>query len=293
MKVGAFHHAARDGDLAMPSYEERIRAIRSELSPSFQILADFLLDSYVKASFLTATELAHTLDLDPATVVRFAQRLDYAGYPELQREIRQKVEQELLETEPAPPGTSLGAADAALAEVAQNLDLTRRSFPVQEAETLITALDEAERVVVIAEGLATGPARSLAAWLEGAGYTVHVAGHSAAEIASALVGARKRDLALAVEVLEGSPIAARALREASKAGLRTAALVAAPSSPVAASADLVLAGYAHPDPGVRQVVVEALVHALVKLLMRDRPGRFSKVAERVARITQRIAGDQG
>ena len=85
----------------MQNYEERIREIRSDLSPSFEVLANFLLDSYASASFLTATELAYSLDLDPATVVRFAQKLGYAGYPELQSEIQQRVKDELLTGRPA------------------------------------------------------------------------------------------------------------------------------------------------------------------------------------------------
>ncbi len=150
----------------MATYEERIREVRGGLSPSFVRLADYLLDSYAEASFLTATELAHTLDLDPATVVRFAQRLGYPGYPELQREIRQKVKDQLLARPQAEPGTAEAACDAALLEVSQALDLTRRGFPSQAAQGLLNALDGAKRIVVLAEGLAYSPARTLAAWLE-------------------------------------------------------------------------------------------------------------------------------
>src|SRR5512142_2444911 len=78
------------------SYEERIRRERSNMSKSFAKLADFLLDSYVEASFMTASELAHELNLDAATVVRFSQHLGYTGYPRLQREIRQRVKHDLL-----------------------------------------------------------------------------------------------------------------------------------------------------------------------------------------------------
>lgn len=277
----------------MATFEERIRAIRSELSPSFQVLADFLLDSYSRAAFLNATELAHALDLDPATVVRFAQRLDYAGYPELQREIRLRVEGELL-AEPGPePDTPAAAAIAALAELEQSLAHTRRSFPEKAADAWITALDQAERVVLMAEGLATAPALSLARWLEAAGYTVHLTGVSPSDLASALVGARRGDLVLAVEVAEQSPILARALSEARRAGMRTAALVAAPSSPVAAHADLVLAGHAHPDPGVRLVLVQALVQALARTLGHARPGRFAKTMDKVNAITRRLSGGPG
>jgi len=48
------------------SYEERIRRERPNMSKSFARLADFLLDSYVESAFMTASELAHELDLDAA-----------------------------------------------------------------------------------------------------------------------------------------------------------------------------------------------------------------------------------
>lgn len=275
----------------MATYEERIRAIHGNLSPSHVILAEFLLDSYVNAAFLTATELAHTLDLDPATVVRFAQRLDYSGYPELQREIRRRVRQELLTGQPKETDSSAGAADAALVDLGRHLDLTRRSFPLEAAEQLLAALDEASRVVLLAEGLAVGPARSLAGWLEGAGYTVQLAVGDLPQMARALIGGQKRDLAIAVEVAPDTQIVTRALSEARSIGLRTAAIVAAPSAPSAVNADLVLAGHASLEAGVGQVVVEALIHALVQLLKRERPGRFAKIESKVGELSQRIAGE--
>ena len=60
------------------SYEDAIRQERSQMSKSFAKLADFLLDSYVEAAFMTASELAQALNLDAATVVRFSQHLGYS-----------------------------------------------------------------------------------------------------------------------------------------------------------------------------------------------------------------------
>ena len=128
----------------MTSYETRIREARSNFSPSFMLLADFMLDSYRQAAFLTATELAHLLDIDPATVVRFSQLLGYRGYPELQREIREKVKKELLIERKVEPGTSTEAAESALQEVVRSLEFTRRAFPIEAAERLITALANSE-----------------------------------------------------------------------------------------------------------------------------------------------------
>jgi hypothetical protein len=39
------------------------------------------------------------------------------------------------------------------------------------------------------------------------------------------------------------------------------------------------------------VVVEALVHALVQMLKRDRPGRFASIESKVEKVSQRIAGE--
>lgn len=275
----------------MPSYEERIREVRGSLSPSFARLADFLLDSYAEASFLTATELAHALDLDPATVVRFSQKIGYPGYPELQREIRQKVKDQLLARRELEPGTAAAACDAALQDVARALDLTRRGFPSQEAQGLLNALDGAKRIVVLAEGLAYTPARSLAAWLEAAGYAIAVAGNGVTEMARAMSGVRKGDLLLTVIVDEQTPFIARAMAEARSAGVKTAALVAFPSAKAAQHADLLLTAHASPDPAVGGILIQSLVYALVRMLLQARPGLFRPVQERVSEMTHRLLDD--
>lgn len=277
----------------MANYEDRIREARSDLSPSFLILADFLLDSYTEAAFMTATRLAHRLDVDPATVVRFAQRLGYPGYPELQREIRDRVNQELLSVTIPDPGSPAEAVDTALAELARYLELTRRSFPLDTAMDLVTSLDEAERVILISEGFGRAPAQTLASFLEAGGYTVYLAGDSVALLARALIGARKKDLAIALEVDAESPIVSRGLAEAKRAGLQTAAVVAAASSEAATHADLVIAGHGSPESGVGQVIVESLIHALTQLLVWARPGRFVRIQDEAADITRRIIGGKG
>jgi DNA-binding MurR/RpiR family transcriptional regulator len=270
------------------AYHERIRSMRPSFSPSFNRLADYLLDSYPEAAFLTATELAHSLDLDAATVVRFAQKLGYPGYPDLQREIRQRVRDKLLVPAQVEAGSEAEAAAVALRELQQALEMTRRSFSFEAAHALITALDESERVILLAEGAAQGPARSLAGWLESAGYSVHLANGSVSDLARALAGARRGDLAMAIEVDGESPFLTRALNGAQHLGVRTAALVTAPSSPAARHADIVLAAQASPHPAAGQVLIEALIYALVHMLIRARPGRFGQVTQRIEQLTSRL-----
>jgi DNA-binding MurR/RpiR family transcriptional regulator len=273
----------------MIPYQARIRSIRDSLSPSYTRLADYLLDEYAHAALQTATELAHTLDIDPATVVRFAQKLNYPGYPELQREIRERVRHELLD--PPSPDNGTSAAEQTLADLSHFLELSRKIFAVDVAERLVAAFDEAERILVLSEGLGRGAAHALAHWLEAAGYTIGLVGGEVSDMASAVSGCRRGDLVVVIEVVAETGLVARALAEARSLGARTAAIVASPSSPAARHADDVLSAYAAPDAALGMLQVEALVCALIRLLTEQRPGRHSAVQRRVDEMIVRLAGN--
>ena len=172
------------------SYEERIRQERSNMSKSFAKLADFLLDSYVEAAFMTASELAHTLNLDAATVVRFSQHLGYSGFPKLQREIRTRVKQDLLirPEEAAVDESVPGIASNALHEVSLALERTRISLDTEALERLVEQLGRARRIVVLAEGPAQPTAYSLVLFLEQGGFPVYIARAGVADLAQRLGG---------------------------------------------------------------------------------------------------------
>ncbi|HLB65946.1 MAG TPA: MurR/RpiR family transcriptional regulator [Anaerolineales bacterium] len=276
----------------MASYEDRIRQSYPQLSPSLKRLANYILDNYIQASFFTATELAHRLDLDAATVVRFSQRVGYPGYPELQREVRDKVRHELL-SDNASENTPGAAAEAAMAEVVRHTDLVRRTFPYEAAGKLLASLDEVERVILLADALARPASEVLASWLESAGYTIQRSEADPAALARAIAGAGKADLVLALAVTEETSFLWRATAEAHENGVRTAALVAAPSLEVTRYADTVIALHATPSPGLAQVAMMAAVYALIRMVGEARPGRFGSAAERAAAVLQRLAAVDG
>jgi DNA-binding MurR/RpiR family transcriptional regulator len=274
----------------MKSFQERIRASREGLSPSFEQLAQFLLDSYVHAALLTATELAHVLDLDTATVVRYAQHLGYEGYPDLQRAIRTKFKQELLIERDEFANSAGQAADQALRDLVQRIDLTRRGFALDQAEKLITVLDEAQRVILLAEGLSIAPANNLGSWLESAGYTIHRSGGSVSEMAHALAGSRKGDLVIVLDAGRDSSALARAVKAARGSEIRTAALVANGSSMAASEAEIVLAAHSSQVDLDGPILVETLIYALISMLLKARPGRYKPIADRVELLQNQLLG---
>ncbi|MCU0521551.1 MAG: MurR/RpiR family transcriptional regulator [Anaerolineae bacterium] len=79
-------------------FRERIREYYDALTPGFRKLADFIMLHTLDAAFLTASELARRVGVDPATVVRFSQEIGYSGYRELSREIKRYVRDQVTAT---------------------------------------------------------------------------------------------------------------------------------------------------------------------------------------------------
>ncbi len=271
-------------------YEDRIRRERPEMSKSFAKLADFLMDSYVEAAFMTASELAHALNLDAATVVRFSQFLGYTGFPELQREIRSRVKDDLLirPKQAEVPDSAPGIIANAMRELAVALEQTRISLDTDALEKLVDRMGQVRRIVILAENPAQPIAYSLVQYLEQGGFPVYIARAGIADLARTVNTATSQDLLLAMEVAGQSPYIARALEEAQSKGIPTAAIVGASSLASTRSADIVLAAHAHPSMGVGIVAIEAIVYALAQVLRWKFADRFAGTEQAIAQLSARI-----
>ena len=58
-------------------------------------IANFILDSYDKAAFMTASKLGKRVGVSESTVVRFAAELGYDGYPDMQRTLQKMIRNRL------------------------------------------------------------------------------------------------------------------------------------------------------------------------------------------------------
>jgi DNA-binding MurR/RpiR family transcriptional regulator len=70
-----------------------------KMSSSQKRIAEYLLQNYDKAVFLTAKELGQTLDVSESTVIRFANFLEYNGYPELLKSLQDMVKNRITTVE--------------------------------------------------------------------------------------------------------------------------------------------------------------------------------------------------
>ena len=56
-----------------------------------KLIANYILENYDKAAFMTASKLGGTVQVCESTVVRFATQLGYDGYPSMQRALQEMI----------------------------------------------------------------------------------------------------------------------------------------------------------------------------------------------------------
>ena len=67
----------------------------ARLSKGQKIIAEYMINHYDKAAFMTAASLGSVLGVSESTVVRFANTLGYEGYKELQKELQEVIRNKL------------------------------------------------------------------------------------------------------------------------------------------------------------------------------------------------------
>lgn len=264
------------------SYQERIHQQRPGFSRSYNRLADFLLDSYLQAALMTAHELAQTLDLDPATVVRFAQSLGYSGFLELQQELRRRVRAQYL------PGIQNTELSSPIENTLQALSQTRLNLAFSQVDALVDQISNTRQILVASDPIAQWLAGWLANRLSAGGFSAHNTGMMREALAAALSQSEPGDLLLGIDLLGESACIVRALELAKQAGLSVALISGAASLPSAALADIALVIHGAEDPPTRLACAAAIVNTLELALWKRFPERMNTARARLAELTAQI-----
>jgi len=75
--------------------ESRIKSNYGKFSKGHKLIAKYILNNLEDAAFLTASNLGKRIGISVSTVVRFSNSLEYSGYPQLQKDLQNKVKERL------------------------------------------------------------------------------------------------------------------------------------------------------------------------------------------------------
>ena len=95
---------------------ERLNQSGKRLSKGHRKIAQYIMEHYDKAVFMTASRLGESVGVSESTVVRFASALGYEGYPQLQRSLQELVSHRLTANQRFEMSTDI-RPDAALSTV--------------------------------------------------------------------------------------------------------------------------------------------------------------------------------
>lgn len=146
----------------------RIVALGPSLQPSERRIVEAVAADLATAVERTAQELADAVGVGRASVIRAAQSLGYDGYPQLRVALAQELALGAAAAT-ADDGTLVGALRAGVDRFGARLGHMLAALTEEAVAAFVAELDEADRVLVIANGLSAPLALDMTLRLNSAG----------------------------------------------------------------------------------------------------------------------------
>ncbi|WMM26499.1 MurR/RpiR family transcriptional regulator [Tissierella sp. MB52-C2] len=137
----------------MEMYVDLIKNIQNSfnsLSKGQRLIAEFIINNYDKAAFMTAAALGEAVNVSESTVVRFANTLGYDGYRELQKELQELVKNKLTTVQRLTMVNKYSSKESALKKVMEK-DTANIEKTINEIE--YGAFQEATDLILQAENV--------------------------------------------------------------------------------------------------------------------------------------------
>ena len=123
-------------------------------------IAAFILESYDKAAFMTASRLGKKVGVSESTVVRFAAELGYDGYPDMQKSLQKMIRNRLTSVQRIEV-TNDRIGDQDLVSMVLQSDMEKIRLTLEELDR--DAFDHAVKAIVSAKRIYIIGVRSSAA----------------------------------------------------------------------------------------------------------------------------------
>lgn len=140
----------------MGKYVDLIKVIQNNfnrLSKGQKLIAEFIMDNYDRAAFMTAAALGEAVGVSESTVVRFANTLGYEGYRELQKELQELIKSKLTTVQRISLSKDFTDYENALKQVIKkdmdNIEKTLNEIDYQAFQRAVEITLEANNVFIL------------------------------------------------------------------------------------------------------------------------------------------------
>ena len=249
-----------------------LTAIQNQM-PSFskgqRLIARFILDSYDKAAFMTASRLGKTVNVSESTVVRFAAELGYDGYPSMQKALQEMIRGKLTSIQRMEVANDRIGDQDVLSTVLQadmeKIRLTLEETDREDFDQAVDAILSARRIYIVG-------ARSAAALAEFLGFyfrlifdeVVLVQTTSVSGTFEQMLRVGEKDVVIGISFPRYSSQTVQAMRFARDRGARVLAITDSAASPLTGTASVTLTAKSDMASFVDSLVAPlSLINALI------------------------------
>lgn len=218
----------------------RINSSYKRMSKGQKLIAEYILNSYDKAAFMTASKLGKMVGVSESTVVRFANVLGYSGYPRLQKSLQEMVRTKLTTVQRIELSSGLDNADILKNVLKADLNNIRLTIEEIDTQAFMNVVDE----VLKARTIYVMGLRSAAPMAQFLGYyfnfmfgNVKVVTSGVNDIFEQIIHIGSDDIMIGISFPRYAKRAIEAMKFAKEKGAVTAALTDSLRSPLAAWAD--------------------------------------------------------
>lgn len=244
-------------------------------------ISKYLLENYVSAAYMTALRLSEVVGVSEPTVVRYANKLGFDGYPKLQAALRNLIKNKLTTVQRikvAEERIGTNILSASFSSDIENLKKTLATTDRDYFNRIIDIIIGADKVYIVGNRSSTSLASFMNFYLSFILENVklvHNAGGS--EIFEELLRVKQDDVVFGISFPRYSKRTVDALHFAKKQGASVIALTDSRQSPLTEIADMVLYTSNDTDSFVDSLVAPlAMINAIIAAVGQCRKAEISK-----------------
>ncbi len=255
-----------------------------------KLIANYILQSYDKAAFMTASKLGKTVKVSESTVVRFAAELGYDGYPAMQRTLQEMIRNKLTSIQRIEVADDrIGNHDILSMVMHSDMEKLRMTLEQIDREAFDGAVQDivkARRIYILGVRSASAIATFLAFYFNLIfDNATLVSISSASEIFEQLLRVGPEDVVIGISFPRYSKRTVKAMQFARDRGAQVVAITDSEASPLSAAAQRLLVAKSDMVSFVDSLVGPlSLVNALIVAISRVKKQELSQNLEELEHI---------
>lgn len=222
---------------------DRLNQSGKRLSKGHRKIAQYIVEHYDKAVFMTAIRLGESVGVSESTVVRFAAAMGYEGYPQLQRSLQELVSHRLTANQRFEMATDIdprAALPFVLKSDMQNLRATLEGMDTDTFQNVVQRLLSAKAIYVMGLRSAAPLAQFMGYYLNYIFDDVHLVSSGATDVFEEISKLNENDVLVGISFPRYSTRTLEAMRFAKRCGAQVVAITDGPMSPLHDIADATL-----------------------------------------------------